>query len=177
MNPRHLFFAFLLMTFTALFSQEDTPVNFPDDFFGIYTGTLEINAPVRNQSLDMEFHLQPTDTLGRYQYTLVYTLAGDRQERSYFLLEKDKATGEYVVDEDNGIVLHDKVINNRMYALFEVGNNLLTTFITFEKTHMIFEIAVTNITDKQITYANNEEKTKVISYPISTVQRAVLEKQ
>ena len=177
MKLRNLLFAFLMIPFSILFAQEDSPVNFPDDFFGIYTGTLEINAPKGNQSLDMEFHLQPTDTLGKYQYTLVYTLAGDRQERSYYLLEQHKETGEYMVDEDNGIVLHDKVIENRMYALFEVGDNLLTTFITFEKTHMIFEIAVTNITQKQITYARNEEKTKVTSYPISTVQRAVLEKQ
>jgi hypothetical protein len=177
MKLRNLFFAFLLMPFWAIFSQEDTPLNFPDDFFGIYTGSLEIHSPRGNQSLEMEFHLKPTDTLGKYQYTLVYTVEGDRQERRYYLLEKNKETGEYVVDEGNGIVLHDKVIENKMYALFEVGDNLLTTFITFEKTQMIFEIAVTNTTQKQITYVNNEEKTRVTSYPISTVQRAVLQKQ
>ena len=177
MKPSHLLFIFLCMSFSSLFSQEEAQVNFPDDFFGIYTGHLEIRSSGGNQSLEMEFHMLPTDTLGKYQYKLVYIVKGDRQERSYFLLEKNKEAGEYVVDENNGIILHDKVIDNKMYALFEVGDNLLTTFITFEKTQMIFEIAVTNTTKKQITYADNEEKTEVISYPISTVQRAVLQKQ
>jgi len=42
---------------------------------------------------------------------------------------------------------------------------------------MIFEITVAKRTQKQVTYANNEDKTEVISYPISKVQRAVLQKQ
>ena len=82
-----------------------------------------------------------------------------------------------MVDENNGIILHDKIIDNRMYALFEVGNNILTTFITFEHDRMIFEMAVTNTVEKQVTYAVDAEKTRVTSYPISTVQRAVLLKQ
>ena len=174
MTPRYLLFTLLFMSVSFLFSQE---VNFPDDFFGIYTGKLNISSPNGDQSLDMEFHLQPTDSLGKYEYKLVYIVEGNRQERDYHLIEQNKETGEYIVDENNGIILHDKVIDNRMYALFEVGDNLLTTFITFEKARMIFEIAVTNTTKKQITYADNEEKTEVTSYPISTVQRAVLQKQ
>lgn len=177
MKSYHLLLLLMLAGFSKTFAQQEATPNFPNDFFGIYTGNLEIRSPGGNQSLEMEFHLLPTDTLGKYRYKLVYIVKGDRQERSYFLLEKNKEAGEYVVDENNGIILHDKVIDNKMYALFEVGDNLLTTFITFEKTQMIFEIAVTNTTKKQITYANNEEKTEVISYPISTVQRAVLQKQ
>ncbi len=89
-----------------------------------------------------------------------------------------KATqGRYIVDENNGIVLDNKVVNNRMYALFEVNNSLLTTFITFEKDQMVFEIVFASTANKNITFANNEERTEVISYPISTVQRAILIKQ
>jgi len=167
----------LIVSITPIFSQENSPINFPDDFFGIYTGTLEISNKNGNQTYPMEFHLQPTDSIGKYEYKLVYGAGDQRQERPYNLIAKDTTSGSYIVDENNGIILHDKVIDNRMYALFEVGGSLLTTFITFEKDHMIFEIVATNTADKQLSYANNEEKTEVISYPITTVQRAVLQKQ
>jgi len=177
MKPYHLLMCLLLLSITPIFSQEDTPINFPDDYFGIYTGTLEISNKNGDKTYPMEFHLQPTDSIGKYEYKLVYGAGDDRQERPYSLIATDAASGSYIVDENNGIILHDKVIDNRMYALFEVGGNLLTTFITFEKDHMIFEIAVTNTAEKQVSYADNEEKTEVISYPITSVQRAVLQKQ
>jgi len=177
MKPYYLLMYLLFVSITPIFSQENSPINFPDDFFGIYTGTLEISNKNGNQTYPMEFHLQPTDSIGKYEYKLVYGAGDQRQERPYNLIAKDTASGSYIVDENNGIILHDKVIDNRMYALFEVGGSLLTTFITFEKDHMIFEIVATNTAEKQLSYANNEEKTEVISYPITTVQRAVLQKQ
>lgn len=177
MKPYASLLCLLLIYSAPSFSQQDGAINFPDDYFGIYTGTLEISSKNGNQTYPMEFHLQPTDSVGKYEYKLVYGTGDQRQERPYNLIAKDAATGSYIVDENNGIILHDKVVDNRMYALFEVGGNLLTTFITFEKDHMIFEIAVTNTAEKQLSYANDEEKTEVISYPITTVQRAVLQKQ
>jgi hypothetical protein len=167
----------LLIYSSSLFSQQDPAINFPDDFFGIYTGTLEISNKNGDRTYPMEFHLQPTDSIGKYEYKLVYGAGDQRQERPYNLIAKDTTSGSYIVDENNGIILHDKVIDNRMYALFEVGGSLLTTFITFERDYMIFEIVATNKAEKQLSYANNKEKTEVISYPITTVQRAVLQKQ
>ena len=125
----------------------------------------------------MEFHLLPSDTSSRYQYTIVYGEGEQRQERNYTLIEKNARKGEYVVDENNGIILDDKVIENRMYALFEVQGSLLTTFITFEKDHLIFEIIATQTENKNISGGQDEATPEVISYPISTVQRARLIKQ
>lgn len=99
------------------------------------------------------------------------------QQRNYTLLTLNKAKGEYLVDENNGILLDDKVVDNRMYALFEVQGTLLTTFITFKEDHMIFEIAAARRENARTTYAENDERTEVISYPVSTVQRAVLKRQ
>lgn len=125
----------------------------------------------------MEFHLKPTDSTDIYEYILVYGEGDSRQQRNYTLRTLDQAMGKYVVDENNGILLDDKVVKNRMYALFEVQGTLLTTFITFKDDHMIFEIAAAKRENARTTYAENEEKTEVISYPVSTVQRAVLKKQ
>ena len=166
---------FLFFQFSV--SGQNFEGTFPDDFFGIYTGTLAISSERGNQEVMMEFHLLPTEIEGKYTYTLVYGEGESKQVREYHLLEKNKEKGTYVVDENNGIVLDDKVIGNRMYALFEVNETLLTTFITFETDHLVFEIVATPKAKKRVTHANDEAKTEVISYPITTVQRAVLQKQ
>jgi hypothetical protein len=157
-------------------AQGDKQASFPDAYLGVYKGTLHINSPRGTNELPMEFHLLPTKMEGEYYYTLVYGAGADRQERKYRLVEKDREKGLYVVDEDNGIVLDDKVVGNRMYSLFEVMGNLLTTFITFNEDHMVFEIVVSNRKEVNITHAT-ADSTEVSSYPISTVQRAVLQKQ
>jgi hypothetical protein len=169
----------LLMAFFTFFlhAQEDTELKFPDAYFGKYKGTLHIATTNGNQTYPMEFHLLPSDTISRYQYTIVYGEGEQRQERRYTLIEKNTEKGEYIVDENNGIILDEKVIENRMYALFEVQGTLLTTFITFEEDHLIFEIIATQTKNKNISGGQDEATPEVISYPISTVQRARLIKQ
>ena len=174
---RNLYALILSVLFSISAVSQEKSVQFPDDFFGIYTGTLHISSDKGDQILPMEFHLLATDSVGKYTYTLVYGEGETKQIRDYSLLEKNKTKGAYVVDENNGIILDDKVLDNRMYALFEVNNTLLTTFITFEADHMIFEIIATSKSDKRVTYTEDEDKTEVISYPITTIQRAVLKKQ
>jgi hypothetical protein len=170
-------FLFVISFPVAGLSQTQDRPNFPDDYFGIYKGTLNINSSAGPSAYPMEFHLQPADSIGKYHYTLVYGEGSMRQERKYTLLAIDETRGEYMVDENNGILLDDKVIGNRMYSIFEVNGALLTTFITFEKDHMVFEIAATQKENSRKSVANNEERTEVISYPVTTIQRAVLIKQ
>ena len=171
-----LLYSVLLYTF-HLNAQTEPLIKFPDAYFGIYKGTLHITSSNEPQTYVMEFHLLPTDSVGKYNYIIVYGERDQRQERKYTLLEKDAKKGEYIVDENNGIILHDKVIENRMYALFEVQDTLLTTFITFEKDHLIFEIIATKKENGTLSGGQNDETPQVISYPITTVQRAMLIKQ
>lgn len=166
------FFLFLFSLFYSLQAQE----NFPEDYFGIYKGTLLVSAPQGTKEYAMEFHLQATDSLGKYQYTLVYGDGDQRQERPYFLIAKDASKGKYIIDEDNGIILDAQQFDNHLYSLFEVNNNLLNTFITFKADHMVFEITVASKEQQQTTYAT-EDQTEVISYPITTRQKAILMKE
>lgn len=172
-----LLLVFILCFPITVCAQTEEKVIFPDDYFGIYKGTLSITSSRGPSTYPMEFHLLPSDTIGKYIYTIVYGEGDMRQERKYTLVTKDAAMGEFVVDENNGIVLDDKVVGNRMYSLFEVQGTILTTFITFEKDHMIFEIATAQRENSNISTAKNEGQTEVISYPVTTVQRAVLIKQ
>ena len=172
----HLILAGIITTGIS-FAQNDASSVFPDDYLGVYKGKLNINSDRGTQEITMEFHLKATDSIDTFEYILVYGEGDSRQQRNYTLRTLNKAKGEYLVDENNGILLDDKVVDNRMYALFEVQGTLLTTFITFKEDHIIFEIAAARRENARTTHAENEERTEVISYPVSTVQRAVLKRQ
>ncbi|MGJ8667334.1 MAG: hypothetical protein ACSHW7_13270 [Patiriisocius sp.] len=173
---RSLYITFLFFSVFQISAQEEK-VNFPDDFFGNYTGILKIYNDKGNSEFPMEFHLQPTEISEEYTYTIIYGTGEQRQVRLYTLKEKDAKKGIYVVDENNGILLENKVVENKLYTLFEVGGKLLTTFITFEKDHLVFEIVFVDIEKKWKSGDTNEETPEVLSYPIQVIQRAKLLKQ
>lgn len=169
-----IFILSLLLTLSS-HSQNDS-LQFPQDFYGIYKGDLKITNSKGVQTIDMEFHLNKTDSIGKYQYTLVYIMNDNRQERLYNLIEKDAAKGDYIVDENNGIFLDAKVVDNTLYSLFEVQGNLLTTTERFYEDHMIFEITFADMAKKQTSGTEGENATEVLSYPVSVVQKAYLKK-
>jgi hypothetical protein len=158
-------------------SAQEEIIKFPHDFFGNYTGTLMMYNDKGITEHPMEFHLQPTNIPTQYTYTLIYGNGEQRQERLYTLKEKDVQKGIYVVDENNGILLENRVVKNKLYTLFEVNGSLLTTFITFENDHLLFEIVFVDTKKKQKSGGTQEEIPEVFSYPIQVVQQAMLLKQ
>ena len=171
-----IFILLLTLASYSTYAQNDS-LQFPQDFYGIYKGDLQIVNSSGRQTIQMEFHLNKTDSIGKYQYMLVYIMNGKRQDRKYNLLEKDATKGDYIVDENNGILLDAKLIDNTIYSMFEVQDSILTTTERFHKNSMDFEITVTNKTKKVTTGTEGEDVTEVISYPIFAVQKAHLVKQ
>ena len=172
----------LLFLFVGYVSAQELTISsdslmFPEDFFGVFKGDLHINSSKGRSTIGMEFHFNPTDSIGKYQYMLVYIVDGNRQERKYNLITKDASKGEYIVDENNGILLEAKLIDNALYSMFEVNGNILTTTERFYKDAMDFEITFADKKNKLITETEGEESTTVISYPIGGRQKAHLIKQ
>lgn len=177
-----LFYSILIITLLTMSCKnidqvsEDTVPNiapalhFPDDFLGKYNGTLDIKSPRGAQSLPMEFHLLPTDTTGRYTYTLVY----DGQPRDYTLVTLDKDKGLYEIDENNGIILPSYLDQNTLHSFFEVQGNLLTTRMQFKQDEMLFEILFAATKNKVTTGGSSADIPEVAGYPISTFQKARL---
>ncbi|MCX7551014.1 hypothetical protein [Xanthomarina sp. F2636L] len=173
---KQFFLLVIIVTSFSISAQTDS-LQFPQDFYGIYKGDLNIVNSKGKQTIQMEFHLNKTDSIGKYQYMLVYIMKGERQERKYNLIEKDASKGEYTVDENNGILLDAKLIDNTIYSMFEVQDNILTTTERFYKDAMDFEITVTNKTHKVTTGTEGVDATEVVSYPIFAIQKAHLIKQ
>ncbi|WP_397364462.1 hypothetical protein [Olleya sp. R77988] len=149
---------------------------FPDDFLGVYKGDLEITNAKGKQSVGMEFHLTATDLVDVYNYVLVYMINGEPSPRNYTLKVKDKSKGEFVIDENNGIILNAKLVDNTLYSVFEVSENLLITTERFFDDKMEFEIIFSG-KDAKLVNEGNEETPMVTSYPVTVTQKAILIKQ
>jgi hypothetical protein len=124
----------------------------------------------------MEFHLTATDTIDSYNYVLVYMIKGEASPRNYTLKVKDKAKGEFIIDENNGILLNAKLFDNKLYSVFEVQGNLLITTERFYDDKMEFEIIFSG-KDAKLISEGNEETPAVTSYPVLVSQKATLLKQ
>lgn len=162
------FFAFI----TSGFSQ-DKKESFPNNVLGIYKGDLIINSAKGIQKIPMEFHLKKTDSVHKFDYLLVYNGA----TRNYTLIIKDLKKGLFEVDENNGIVLPTKHVDNTLYSFFEVQGNFLSSRLQFDKDTLDFEILFTATKNKIKTGGISEEIPDVLGFPISTVQKAVLIKE
>lgn len=167
-----LFILILLLSFSAK-AQDKI---FPEDYVGIYIGDLEITNAKGKQSIGMEFHLTKTDSIGIYNYKIVYIFDGKRNDRNYTLKTIDALKGDYVIDENNGIVLGAKLVDNVLHNVFEVAGNLLMTTEAFFDDYMTFEIVFSGKELKTVTKAT-EDGTEVISYPVTVTQKAKLIKQ
>jgi len=165
-------FLIIVVSFSAK-AQEKV---FPQDYVGIYKGDLEITNSKGKRSIGMEFHLTNTDSIGIYNYKIVYIFNGKRNDRNYTLKTINALQGEFVIDENNGIVLGAKLVDNVLYNVFEVGGNLLMTTEAFFDDYMTFEIVFSGKDSKTITNAT-EDDTEVISYPVTVTQKAKLIKQ
>lgn len=167
--------AFLFFTI-SLFPQQPEK-KFPEAYFGSYKGDLLIKGAQIERTISMEFHMKATDSIGKYQYQLVYIVDGKRQERNYNLITKDALKGEYTIDENNGIILSARQFDNRLYSFFEVQGSLIFTLEEFYDNYMIFEVIASNKKEKVESVGAEEDNPEVFAYPVTVSQRAKLIKQ
>jgi hypothetical protein len=165
-----------LISFLNLSAQKSNS-NFPEAYFGNYKGDLIINNSSGTQTVGMEFNFKATDSIGKYEYQIVYIIDGKRQERNYNLITQDATKGDYIIDENNGILLSAKLFENRLYSVFEVNGNLLFTTETFYDDHMIFEIMFSKKKEESASGEVVENQPEVLSHPVTVSQRAKLIKR
>lgn len=167
------FTAVILLCSVHFYAQKTT---FPDDFCGLYKGDLVITNNQGQQTVPMEFYLKKTDTSQVFSYKMIYKAASNPVEKNYKLIVKDKLKGEFVIDENNGILLEANFFDNTLHSVFEVQNSLIISTETFYEDRMVFKLVFSNMT-----MSSRNEKTEdvpmVVNYPVSVVQNAVLMKQ
>lgn len=101
---------------------------FPAAWRGHWKGPSRVVGPTgTTMSFTMELVVEPTDTAGRWTWTVIYDGAAGRQVRPYHLVEVDAAKGAWKVDEGNGIEIAHQLLDGTLFAQFAVGGTRITT--------------------------------------------------
>lgn len=175
-----LFMTGLIIVPECVTGQVDSLI-FPQAWEGEWHGDLVISTGSGEaQRIPMILRLLPVSGEDRHTFTIVYGEDTPENTRPYYLQTVDTSIGHYEVDEDNGIVLDDFLINGKLYSRFEVMGNLLLTTLEERDGQLIYEIIsgplepIRNTGDQVI---DGEEIPPVNGYRIRVQQRAILDRK
>jgi len=156
---------------------ELTPENvFPVPYIGTYAGNLNIaDASGTLRNVPMEIVIAPTEKEGEFRYDLVYFVSSEKQVQSYILKTIDAATGQYAIDENNGIVLRANYIRQTLYSSFDINNNHITSSVEFRNDGKILFQIIVSSKEKPVKTGGKEKP--VITYPTINIQKGMLSKR
>lgn len=148
---------------------------FPESWVGIWKGTLAWypGGGAAARTVNMELHIAPADTVGQYQWRIVYGQPGE-DNRPYLLKAVDTAKGHWVVDERNGIVLDQYWMGGKLSGSFSLGKTQLVNTYWIENGELQVEFFSLNTVPVRTSGEGTEESPKVDSYRLSSYQRARL---
>ncbi len=146
---------------------------FPASWEGHWRGELSWHSGKALQKVNMQLIVSPTDTAGVWQWRLIY---GDtlKDSRPYLLVEKDTATNHWAIDEQNGIVLDQYYIGNRLSGAFTVQNTTILNAYWLEGSQMHAEFYAIAAKPIAVTGRGSDESPTVSSYKVNSVQKAIL---
>lgn len=168
----------LILLFLAPFFSKAQSSVFPKDWTGNWKGELQwfkTGNPVP-QKVQMELRIQPADSTNKYTWNLIYG-AITEDNRPYFLLPKDSSGIHWVIDENNGIILDEYWIGNKLCGMFTVMNATIISKYWLEGEELIMEMLTIGAKPLVTTGKGNEDSPLVDSYRVNGYQFARLRRQ
>ncbi len=174
------FFLFSFSLFSLYLFGQDRLI-FPDDWLGIWRGELVIRTGKGVvQQLPMRLDLLPSDTADVYHWLLVYEVGEEQDVRPYTLLPVDSASGHWLVDEHNGILLDGWVLDDVFVQYFAVnGSYIVLSLRWLSKNELLWQIVAGPeevVRQSGGELREGEEVPSVLSLSVSHVQRALLKR-
>jgi hypothetical protein len=175
----HMRVVFLLacifsFSFTVVAQQN----SFPKNWEGQWRGQLQWfkTGQTEAQEINMELRIHSTDKANTWSWQIIY---GDetKDNRPYLLTGKDSSGIHWLINENNGIVIDQFWIANKLCGAFTVQNSTIVNNYWMEDDKLIVEFY--NVSAKPIATTGNgtDDSPKVDSYKIGSYQKAVLRRQ
>lgn len=149
-----------------------TVLAFPESWLGAWEGELTVAKPAGADAPEiskMVVVIAPTDDPARYDFRLRY---GSQELRRYQLVVRDAATGQYAIDERNGVVLPATYLDGELFSYFSLGGNLLLARYRLDGDFLRFDLTSTGITPDVET--GGGDVPAVGGHYVQVVQRALL---
>lgn len=120
---------YLLLILGCLFPGLSQAQNqFPDSWEGIWEGMLNIyNQNKLVDSVQMNFEVHPTENDSIWVWKATYETDIPDAEKDYLLVLVDGESGEYAIDEQDGIILRAWLSGNTLSSMFRVNETVLLT--------------------------------------------------
>jgi hypothetical protein len=163
----------ILVLFSSIsFAQSKQTFN-ESDWFGNWKGTLNIIMAGKSNSVPMNLSIYKTETPDKYGWKTTYGEGSSKLEKIYFMYPKDAERGEWILDEENTILLDFFFGDNQFHCFFETQNILLSSRYEL-KDGKIFAEVLSAQKEKQSKSGSGKEE--CISYPVYVIQKAELKK-
>ena len=148
-------------------------VRFPEDYLGTWKGMLHIYPA--DAEVPMSLRIGPAlvkDSV--YEYVLTYH--GKTEDvRQYTIHTADREKGLYRVDENNSIVLPERLLGRKLSSVFTVEGSTLMVTLELLAEEIVFEVFSWSA-DAPETSGGKADVPVVHSYVAGGYQRAVLKK-
>lgn len=146
-------------------------------FLGHWKGKLQwMVAGKPTKEFTMQLIVVSADTAGQYTWQIIYGDSATQDNRPYLLKPVDTATGHWVIDEKDGIVLDSYIHGNSLHGAFTVMGNTIVDNYTVRGDEMNVEFFSIKLDQKNRSGKGTEETPFVDSYKISSYQAGVLKR-
>lgn len=171
---KYTYFTLLLLIPCFLFAQQKS---FPQSWEGNWKGVLSWYKTGKTdpQEVNMELRIHPTDSAGTWTWQLVYGSVS-QDNRPYKLIAKDSSGTHWVVDENNGIVLDQYWVANKLCGMFTVQSSTIINNYWIENGKLMIEFYSVSAKPIATTGHDTDESPTVDSYKIGSYQKAILQR-
>ncbi len=166
---KRLIVLFVLLS-SISFAQSKQTFN-ENDWLGNWKGNLNIIMAGKFNSVPMELSITKTDTPDKYGWKTSYGEGGATLKKDYYMYPKDAERGEWILDEDNKILLDFFYGDNQFHSFFETQNILLSSRYDLKDGKIYMEVLSAQ---KEKQNKSGTGKEECISYPIYVIQKAEL---
>ncbi len=168
---KRLIVIFVLIT-SISFAQNKNTFN-EKDWLGNWKGTLLIIVAGKSSEVKMYLTIAKTDTPQKYSWKTTYGEGAKMIEKNYYMIAKDLERGEWLLDEENTILIDFFFGDNQFHSFFEIQDILLSTRYVSANDKIFVEVLSSQ---KAKSNKSGTGKEEVISYPIYVIQKAELTK-
>jgi hypothetical protein len=129
----------LFFTLTASFCTAQK--HFAEPCEGVWHGTLYMYSYGKlKDSVEVTLTVKKTNDAEIYTWKTDYLSAKWPITKDYLLKRVDKEKGIYETDEQNGVVLKNYLVGNKLYSVFETEGIFLTSCYELHKEYLYFEV-------------------------------------
>lgn len=144
----------------------------PKKWHGSWRGKLVItNKSGKPQEVPILLKIEPIKDTREATWAITYEPEKKAVLRNYKLVPAGDKPGQFQIDEQNGILLDARLVNNILYSQFKVGEAILTARYELRGERLVFEVTSAQPAPRKT------GKGKVHSYPVEVIQAAELTKQ